>query len=113
MDELKTTPKTTGADAPQAKKRPGRRPMTAEEKETAAKNRAAEKAKADNLKPELFIQYQGGETDVEKLVEDVEPAFHSEKKRTLVTSLKLYIKPEEQTAYYVINETFEGKVSLN
>ena len=48
MDELKTTPKTTGADAPQAKKRPGRRPMTAEEKETAAKNRAAEKAKPDN-----------------------------------------------------------------
>ena len=43
----------------QKKKRPGRKPQTPEEKEAAAKLRAAEKAKADNLKPELVLQYQG------------------------------------------------------
>lgn len=113
MDELKTIQKANETDTPKAKKRPGRRPMTAEEKEAAAKARAEEKAKADNLKPELFIQYQGSETDVEKLVETVKAAFHREKKRILVTSLKIYIKPEEQAAYYVINEIYEGKVSLS
>ena len=71
------------------KKRPGRRPMTAEEKEAAAKLRAAEKEKADHLKPELILQFQSTEVD-----------------------MKLYVKPEEQAAYYVINGDFTGKVSF-
>lgn len=44
------------------------------------------------------------------LVEAAKADFHKEKKRTLVTSLKLYVKPEEHMAYYVINGSYEGKV---
>lgn len=96
----------------QEKKHPGRKPQTPEEKEAAAKLRAAEKAKADNLKPELVLQYQGSETDLNALVEAAKAEFRSTHKRTLVTALKIYVKPEDQTAYYVINETFEGKIPL-
>lgn len=109
MENMKKTesaePKTSG--------KRGRPPMTSEEKEAAAQRRAEEKARADSMKPELFIQYQGGETDVEKLIEAVKVAFHSEKKRTLITSLKLYIKPEERAVYYVANENYEGKISID
>ena len=86
--------------------------MSAKEKEEAAKLRAEEKKKADNLKPEIILQYQGGETDVAALVEAAKADFHSVKKRTLVTALKLYIKPEEGAAYYVINEDHNGKITL-
>ena len=96
----------------QEKRRPGRRPQTPEEKEAAAKLRAAEKAKAENLKPELVLQYQGSETDLNALAEAAKAEFRSAHKRTLVTALKIYVKPEDQTAYYVINETFEGKLPL-
>lgn len=94
------------------KKRPGRKPMTAEEKEAAAKFRAAEKEKADNLKPVLILQYQGVDVDMAALAEAAKADFHRQKKRTLVTDLKLYVKPEEHTAYYVINGSAEGKVSF-
>ena len=94
------------------KKRPGRKPMTPEEKAAAAKARAEEKAKADNLKPELFVQFQGAETDLNTLVEAAKADFHAAKKRTHVTGLKLYIKPEEHIAYYVINGEHEGKISF-
>lgn len=97
---------------PQEKKRPGRRAQTAEEKAAAAKLRAAEKAKAENLKPELVLQYQGAETDLGALAEAAKAAFREAHKRTLVTSLKLYVKPEDQMAYYVVNESFEGKLPL-
>ena len=50
--------------------------------------------------------------DVSALVEAAKTAFHSQKKRTLVTDLKLYMKPEERAAYYVINEKFEGKIPM-
>lgn len=101
---------TQGISTP--KKRAGRHPMTAEEKEAAAQARAAEKAQADALRPELFIQYQGIETDVERLVEVAKADFHQTKKRTLVTSLRLYVKPEESAAYYVINQNYEGKIAF-
>lgn len=94
------------------KKKPGRRPMSAKEKEEAAKLRAAEKEKAANMKPEFVLQYQGIETDMAALVEAAKADFHSAKKRTLVTSLKLYIKPEESAAYYVINGDYNGKIEF-
>ena len=92
------------------KKRPGRKPMSPEEKAAAEKVRAAEKAKAANLKPEFVIQYQGSDIDLGALAESAKADFHTAKKRTLVTGLKLYIKPEERTAYYVVNEKHEGKI---
>ena len=97
-------------DDPKVKGKPGRRPMTAEEKDAAAKLRAAEKEKAANLKPELMMQYQGAEVALADLIEAAKADFHSVKKRTLITDLKLYIKPEERMAYYVINEDHEGKI---
>ena len=96
----------------EAKRRGGRKPMTPEQKAAAAEARAAEKAKADNLKPEVIIQYQGADTDLSVLVEAAKADFRASKKRTLVTGLKLYVKPEDGTAYYVVNEQFNGKIPL-
>ena len=94
------------------KPKPGRKAMSLEEKEAAAKVRALEKEKAQNMRPEIFVQYQGGETGMDALVEAVKEAFHAEKKRTPITSLKMYVKPEENTAYYVINGEHEGKITF-
>ena len=100
------------AEEKKEKRRGGRKPMTPEEKAAASEARAAEKAKADSLQPELFIQYQGDEIALDTLVETAKSDFHASKKRTLVTDLKLYVKPEDSMAYYVINGKFEGKISF-
>ena len=100
------------AETTKPRKKPGRQPMTPEEKAVAAKARAEEKAKADNLKPEVFVQFQESDTAVDALVEAAKADFHKTKKRTLVTAMKLYVKPEEHMAYYVINEGHEGKISF-
>ena len=70
------------------------------------------KAKADNLRPDLVIQYQGDEIALNTLVEAAKADFRASKKRTPVTELKLYVKPEERMAYYVINEKNKGKISF-
>lgn len=92
------------------KPKTSRKTMSPEEKEAAAKARALEKEKARNMRPEIFVQYQGGEVGMDALTEAVKASFHEEKKRTLITSLKMYVKPEEHTVYYVVNETIEGKL---
>ena len=94
-----------------AKKKPGRKPMTAEEKAAAAKMRAENKSKADNLKPTFIMQYQDSDVDLSALAEAAKADFRQVKKRTPVTDLKLYVKPEERMAYYVINESYNGSIS--
>jgi len=96
----------------EAKRKRGRQPMTPKEREAAAKRRAAEKEKAQNLRPEIFLQYQDCDMNMAELVEAAKADFHKEKERTLITDLKLYIKPEERMAYYVVNGDYEGKVSF-
>ena len=100
------------ATEPEAKKKGGRKPMTAGEKAAAAKARAESKAKANSLKPSVILQFQGSEVDLDTLVEAAKADFRQEKKRTPITDLKLYVKPEERTAYYVVNETFNGSVAF-
>ena len=107
MDEKKVPSEETTKEAPKKKTR---RPASKEQKQTVTKARA-EAAKAADLKPSVYVQYQGAEIEVGALLEAAKADFHSEKKRTRITDLKLYVKPEEQTAYYVINEKFEGKVT--
>ena len=85
--------------------------MTAAEKEAAAKVRALEKAKAENLKPEFIVQYQGTDIDLAALAESVKADFRQAKKRTLITDLKLYVKPEEHAVYYVINGDYTGSIA--
>ena len=96
----------------ETKKRGGRKPMTEAEKLAAAKKREEEISKAENLKPEVFVQYQGLETETGALVEAAKADFKQAKKRTRITDLKLYVKPEEGVAYYVVNGQHEGKISL-
>ena len=104
--------KTDAATAePEAKKKGGRKPMTAEEKASAAKARAESKAKADSLKPTVIMQFQGTEVEMDALVEAAKADFRQTKKRTPITDLKLYVKPEERMAYYVANEKHNGSVT--
>lgn len=74
--------------------------------------RAAKKEQADHMKPEIILQFQGVDISMGALVEAAKEDFRTVKKRTPVTSLNLYVKPEEQTAYYVINKKHTGQISF-
>ena len=108
MDNEKSTSQVI---EPTPKKKGGRKPMTPEEKAVAAKMRAENKAKADELKPTVIVQFQDTEVDLNTLVDAAKADFRQVKKRTQVTGLKLYVKPEDRMAYYVINGKHNGSIS--
>lgn len=103
-------PAVETAEEVKPRRRGGRKPMTPEQKAEAARIRAERKQMAENLKPEIFVQFQETQADINDLIERAKAAFKSEKKRTRITEMKLYVKPEERSAYYVINEKSEGKI---
>ena len=84
---------------------------TVEKAKTGVK-RAASKAARGEAAPVVYVQYQGDEEKVEDLVAAAKAAFAAEHSRTKVSDLKLYIKPEERAAYYVVNEKFAGRVDF-
>ena len=82
--------------------------------ETAKKRtKTAKKAAKEELKPEVYIQYQGREGVVEDAIKKVTEQFVAEGHRaSTIKSLQLYLKPEENAAYYVINQKIAGRVDL-
>ena len=114
-------PTVAKAKAGVAKAKAGVKKTAKTAKKTAAKTaakaktevkRAADKAVKGESAPVVYVQYQGAEEKVEDLVAAAKAAFSAEHARTKVTDLKLYIKPEERAAYYVINEKFAGRVDF-
>lgn len=93
-------------------------------KKTTTKKKTAEKApakpgrkpaakKAGELNPEVYLQYIGMEVEESEIVERIKEQYVSEGHRAgNIKSLKIYLKPEEKTAYYVINDKTAGRVAL-
>lgn len=63
-------------------------------------------------KPEYFVQFNGHEVDMETLSDQAKAAFKEEHKRTAILSCRIYLKPEDNAAYYVVNDSFFGRIDL-
>ena len=108
-----------GEEPVQERKKPGRKPKTEQVKAEQAKT---EQAKTETVQPRqeqaekeittVFVQYAGLESEVGSLTKAALADFKASHKNADVTSLNLYIKPEDHAAYYVINGEFTGKVEL-
>ena len=77
------TPEEGAAEAVQKPRRGRRGPRTEEQKQAAAKTREEHRQMAENLRPEVYIQYQDIERSVESLVEEAKADFRKEKKPQL------------------------------
>lgn len=63
--------------------------------------------------PEVVLQYRGYEADIEAMTERVKAHYYSKGyKKGSIKTLQIYAKPEDFTAYYVINDGVVGKVNL-
>lgn len=85
-------------------------------KKTAAKVATKKETKAaekEALVPEVYIQYTGREANEKDVIERIKAAYVAEGHRAgSIKSLRVYFKPEEDAAYYVINQKYPGRVSL-
>lgn len=83
---------------------------TAEKTEKVAKK--AEK-KTEEKAETVFVQYAGKEITVDEIKDRAKAAYEAEGHRaSSIKSLRLYVKPEENKAYYVINEKAAGSIEL-
>ena len=106
-------------------KKAAAKPVEEPKKETAKKaapaKKTTKKATAKKAEPkkevekveEVYLQFHGQEIFTRDILERAKQAYVAEGHReSSIKSVRLYIKPEENMAYYVINDKIAGGVSL-
>lgn len=72
---------------------------------TRKTTRTAVKKSQTDVKADVFVQFQGMEFSEKEIMKKVIAAWEAEnKKASAIKKVKLYVKPEDGKAYYVINE---------
>lgn len=108
----KTTEKTTARKTAAAKKTAEKPAVKkAAVKKTAVKRTAAKTA---SVNTEVYVQFWGKEVYAKDVVESVKKIWTDEmgKKESELKDLKVYIKPEDNGAHYVINGDITGFLGL-
>lgn len=80
----------------------------------AAKKTAAKTTKKAELKTEFFLQFSGKEYTEKEILKKVKDVWTKNLKNKVgdMKDVKIYLKPEESAAYYVVNGDTTGKIDL-
>lgn len=80
---------------------------------SAKKTISSKKAATQESTESVYIQFAGAEYDLSVIKENIKKSWTEQtgKKECDIKEMQIYIKPEENTAYYVINSEFvaEGR----
>ena len=111
--------KTSTAKPATEKEAPAKKTVTKKVTEKAAtvKKTAVRKTssrKTVSLNTEVYVQWLGKEVSEKDIVDSIKRIWTEEmgKKEADLTDLKIYIKPEDNGAHYVINNDITGFISL-
>ena len=106
--EVKETAKETAEKATEATKETAE---TAKEKADAVKTETKRKVTRKPTK-KIVLQYLGKEFDEAELTERAIAQFNSIEGGVAVKTITMYLKPEDDAAYYVINDQYTGRVDF-
>ena len=86
-----------------------------EELKSGAKNAISRAAARKPLKETVYLQYAGKEIDKDKILKRVKEVWTKQMKRKVgeMHTLTLYLKPEENKAYFVVNGDITGSVTMD
>ena len=114
VEETKKAPaKKTTAKKTTAKKAPAKKTAAAK-KATTAKTTTKAPAKKAAIKETLHVQFAGKSYTTEDLVKIAKDVWKYDLKQKVgdFKSVELYVKPEEQVVYYVINGEVSGSFAI-
>lgn len=123
--ETKDTVKETAAVETAPKKETTKAPIKKATTRRTTKKTSEKPVEKDERKPvrrvtkkeiaaEVYVQFRGKEVSAKDVLENVKMIWTDEmgKKDKDIKDIKLYIKPEENKAYYVINGDVTGAIGL-
>lgn len=106
--ETKKAPAASKTAAASKKAAPAKKataPKAAEEKKEAAPKKTAAKKPAakKEVKSSVVIEYAGKQIVAKDVLEAAKNSYESMNKGAAIETIEIYVKPEENAAYYVVN----------
>lgn len=72
-------------------------------KKTEAPKKAAAKKEEPEMKASVFVEYEGKQIAAKDVLETAKNDYISKHEDAVIETIELYVKPEENAAYYVVN----------
>lgn len=94
------------AEAAKEEKKPASKKAPAKKEEAPAEKAVKKAAEKDAVK--LFIEFGGNKFAADEIVEKCKAAYKADNSRKQVRSIEVYVKPEDNKAYYVVNGKADG-----
>ena len=106
--------KTSTAKPATEKEAPAKKTVTKKVTEKAATVKKTPVKKTTVRKTEVYVQWLGKEVYEKDIIENIKKIWTEEmgKKESELVDLKIYIKPEDNGAHYVINSEITGFIEL-
>ena len=106
--------KTSTAKPATEKEAPAKKTVTKKVTEKAATVKKTASRKTVSLNTEVYVQWLGKEVYERDIIENIKKVWTEEmgKKESELVDLKIYIKPEDNGAHYVINGDITGFIEL-
>lgn len=73
---------------------------------------AEKETKDTEVNMEVILQYREYEANMDAVTERVKSHYAAKGYKDPIENMQIYVKPEDFTAYYVINDGVVGKVNL-
>ena len=112
--EPKKAAEKTEAKKPAAKKATTTKKAAPAKKATAAKKPAAKKAVTAEVKTNIVLQYGDKNVTYDTIVTNAKNNFKYDMGGDVdsIKKLSVYVKPEENAAYYVVDDKVQGRIDL-
>ncbi|MCF0133797.1 MAG: hypothetical protein HUJ72_08025 [Blautia sp.] len=113
----KTSTAKTGAAKTSASKTSSTKKTTTSgtaKKTTTSKTASKTSSGSSKVKEEFVLQYKGKEVDTEEVMRQVKEYWTKElkNKASAMKKVRIYLKPEEKKAYFIINGETMGEIKL-
>lgn len=93
-------------EAEKEEKKPAAKKAPAKKEEAPAEKAVKKAPEKDTAK--LFIEFGGNKFAADEIVEKCKAAYTADNSRKQVRSIEVYVKPEDNKAYYVVNGKADG-----
>lgn len=124
VEDVQTKAKKTAKKATQAAKATAKKATEVVKKATKKAESATEKAadaakkvvkkatSAKDVSRTAVVEYAGNQYQVSDIIERCEAKYKSQSKNKAFKDIKVYIKPENNAAYYVVDDKSADKIDL-
>lgn len=115
--KVKDTAKSTAKKATATAKKAGGTAKTTAKKATQAAKSTAKKAVSQvaskkDVSRTAVVEFAGNQYEVTDVITRCEEKYKSENKKKTYKDIKVYIKPENNAAYYVVDDISAGMINL-